>query len=208
MKANGKIIALQGFTVLLLFSCSGYLADGIRVVRGNYLFGQGRYQEALLHYLATSPDGYGEKVQNLIDYDVGLVYNALGETKAAIDKWNAVLESSTTRADKNLYFSLLYNIALLHMQSRDYERARLRLVEALGERPDDLPSRIALKRCLEKLRQQEQVADRESEQDRAETPVSFSFSTEQILNYISQNSEYYYLQQSDSDHKEAAQNDW
>ena len=61
---------------ILLFGSCSLLEPGLSVLRGNYLYQQGRYQNALLLYLEGDESG---KSRERILYNIGNVYYALGE---------------------------------------------------------------------------------------------------------------------------------
>ena len=76
-------IFLSGTLFFLLGSCK-VLEPGFSVLRGNYFYQQGRYQDALLFYLKGEDTG---KYSGRIAYNVGNVYYALGEGQAALQIW-------------------------------------------------------------------------------------------------------------------------
>ncbi|MEM9423981.1 MAG: hypothetical protein AAF975_04230 [Spirochaetota bacterium] len=205
------------FSLTVFVSCDSYLADGVRVAWAKQLFQQGNYQEALLYLLEAEQN----RIQNAsrsakpkflalrrIQYNIGLIYSALGQNRAAVELWQAILDQGGRRDDESLQFALLYNIGLLYAQIGQNENARRNLVQALDLRPDHEGARKALELSLESLKQGPLNAEKLSkeEQLKESLPAQSGISDEQILDYISRQAHYRF--QRDAKAAQVLRNDW
>jgi tetratricopeptide (TPR) repeat protein len=114
LKRCGMTLLLIGI-MLLMNSCNA-LEPGLSVLKGNYLFQQGRYQDALLLYLKGKET---EKFESRIHYNIGNVYYALGEGPAALDVWSGVEAAQ----DPEVSFDTVFNIGVIHYQLGNYPEA-------------------------------------------------------------------------------------
>ncbi len=219
MSACNLLYCIFFLFFMLFFSCNSYLADGMRVAWGKQLFQQGNYQEALLYFLDAEQNRLrsfqlqpGNSAEFLalrrIQYNVGLIYSALGQSLPAINYWQAILDKGGIIDDQPLQFALLYNIGLLYSQTSQNAKARLNLVQALTLQPDHEGARKALELCLEQLKQSqlsEKLATKENKLQEV-LPSESSISDEQILNYISRQANYRFKR--DTKIQQALRNDW
>ena len=216
-----KMRKLRGlFAVVLLFlglsSCNSYLAGGLRVAWGRQLLEQGNYQEALLYFfeaqqsLAANGKTSGlfratkSSARRRIGYNIGLIYSALGQNRAAIRQWQQILNRGGLDQDEALRFALFYNIGLLYSKADENAAARRYLVQALDLRPKHENARKALELCL--LREKSPKLLSEDQQTLAQSPPQPGIGDEQILNYISQEARYHF--QRDAPTQKVLRNDW
>ena len=206
----------------LLSSCDSYLSDGIRVAWAKQLFQQGQYQEALLYsldaeqnrtqslkkYPNLNPDDLQLLSLKRIQYNIGLIYSALGQSRAAIERWQELLNRGELNSDTDLQFSILYNIGLLYSQVGQNDVARRNLVQALRLRPEHKSCRKALEIVLAHLKQNElgQKSEPKNSQPEELPSSQSSINDEQILNYISRQASYRF--KSDVKAQQVLRNDW
>ncbi len=124
----------------LLVSCTDWNA-GWLVIQGNNAFQRGDFQRANLSYLSARDAGAASEV---INYNLGNVYNALGETNAALAVWNRIGRP----ADEELAFRLAFNKGYLLYQRGQYDEAFQAFRTALTLRPGSLDAKRNLEICL------------------------------------------------------------
>jgi tetratricopeptide (TPR) repeat protein len=132
--------ALALAAVLVLVSCSD-LADGWSVVQGNAAYQRGEFQKASLSYLAAQGTG---AVRDVVNYNLGNVYNALGETNTALATWSRIDKPST----EELAYRLAFNKGYLLYQRGQYEDACREFRTALLMKPASLDAKRNLEICL------------------------------------------------------------
>ena len=133
---RGLIAAL----CLLFVSCSEWGA-GWAVVQGNAAFQRGEFQRSSLSYLGAQTVGASPDVVN---YNLGNVYNALGETNTALSVWNRIVRPG----DEELAYRLAFNKGYLLYQRGQYEEAFQEFRTALLLRPASLDAKRNLEICL------------------------------------------------------------
>jgi Ca-activated chloride channel homolog len=172
---------------LLMGSCAPYVSHW-RVLKGNYDYVNGRYQPATVAYLGILEDGHER--DEIIHYNLGNVFYALGETSAADEEWSLALETD----DGELLFRTLFNQGNLYFELSQYANAYSRFREALTIRPDSLEAKRNLELVLLKLSsQQEQPQVRtEGSVVRGEEPGE---DVERILQYIKRKEESQWVSQ-------------
>lgn len=127
----------------LLASCSD-VQDGVEVLMGNYAFQRGDYQKASLHYLHVTHEA---RFSPWINYNLGNVYNALGEANTAMAAWNLVDE----KAPEELLFRLNFNKGVLQLQKGLYQEAYESFKKALILHPVSLDAKRNLELSLQKI---------------------------------------------------------
>jgi len=135
---------------LLLVSCGEFGASS-RVFLGNYSFFRGDYQQANIQYLKARDSGIGSQI---VGYNLGTVYQALGEVESAMDQWEAVLPGE----DGELAFRKLFSLGILHYQLGEYQPAYDLFRQALIRKPSSLEAKINLEYSFRKLNIKEQVS--------------------------------------------------
>jgi len=137
MRALGGILLLA---LLALASCSEW-RDGWSIVQGNAAFQRGEFQKASLSYLAAQSAGAAQEVVN---YNLGNVFNALGETNTALSVWARITQPST----EELAYRLAFNKGYLLYQRGQYEQACQEFRTALLMKPSSLDAKRNLEICL------------------------------------------------------------
>jgi len=131
-------LALTAF--LLLASCSE-ATQGWVIMQGNAAFQRGEFQKASLSYLAVQGAGLSLDV---ISYNLGNVYNALGETNTALAVWSNITRPSS----EELAYRLAFNKGYLLYQRGQYEEACREFRTALVMKPSSLDAKRNLEISL------------------------------------------------------------
>ncbi|MCX7787459.1 MAG: tetratricopeptide repeat protein [Spirochaetes bacterium] len=118
---RGLILLILGSASIV--SCSG-LRMGWLLWNGNRYFAEGNYQEAQLAYLQALEMG---QYREWIHYNLGNVYYALGERKAALEEWDKALGVE----DSRLRFSVLFNKGVLALEEGNFKEAEKLFIQAL-----------------------------------------------------------------------------
>jgi tetratricopeptide (TPR) repeat protein len=129
---------------LSLTACSP-LASGTQVLLGNYAFQRGEYQSAALNYMEVLDD---RNFRAFAAYNLGNVYQALGEPESAKQQWETV---NLEEASGELQFRLNFNLGVLLFQQGQYLGAYRAFRQAIKIKPDDLDTKKNLELSLLKL---------------------------------------------------------
>ncbi|MDR3200621.1 MAG: tetratricopeptide repeat protein [Spirochaetales bacterium] len=137
---------LMIFLPLVLLSVSGC---GIRnvyvdVIQGNYYYGRGQYQEAIVAYMRALES---EKHTEWIQYNLGNAYHSLGESAAALAVWSA----AGVTQDPALQFHIAYNTGSLYYEMGKYREAYEEFRQALRLEPAAVDAKINLELSLRKM---------------------------------------------------------
>ena len=129
-----------GLLSLLAVSCSDWRA-GLAVVEGNAAYQRGEFQKAGLAYLSAQG---ADASSDVVNYNLGNVYNALGETNTSLAVWNRIVRP----ADEELGFRLAFNKGYLLYQRGQYDEAYQEFRTALLLKPSSLDAKRNLEICL------------------------------------------------------------
>ncbi len=139
--------ALRGlllmFLALVLVSC-GDLSHGLAVLQGNAAFQRGEFQRASLNYLEVLDN---EATRSVVLYNLGNVYNALGEANSALAAWSGI----TTPSADELQFRLSFNKGHLLYQRGKYGEAYIEFKTALTLKPSSVEAKRNLELSLVKV---------------------------------------------------------
>lgn len=134
--------------IVITILAAGFTSCGkadvyLNVLRGNYAYGRGEFQEANVMYLQAAEEGL---FSDILAYNLGNVYHALGESEAALEQWDA----ARLTGSRELLPEVLYNEGVLRYELGDYEESyRLfRQVLEMDSLRDD--ARINLEYALKK----------------------------------------------------------
>jgi len=151
-------------TILLLAAlavaaCGGH-GSVTEVLRGNFAYSRGDYQNALVHYMVAVEDAPSDAWTR---FNIGNVYYALGEHEAALEVWHdarrAVEEVDNAGASQlSLIYATSYNRGVLLYQQGQYEAAyeELRYALSVNSRSSDAKANLEL--ALSKLQAANAVA--------------------------------------------------
>lgn len=130
--------------LLSTFSCS-FVGPEVSVFSGNYLFQQGKSQQATLYYLKSL--GY-EKHSDIIYYNLGNNYYSLGEGSSALDVW----DNAESSIDTEVMFRLNFNRGVYYYQMGQYKLAYDFFRESLKINRYNVDAKINLELALSKLK--------------------------------------------------------
>jgi tetratricopeptide (TPR) repeat protein len=125
---------------LSLVSCAEW-SEGWTVIEGNAAFQRGDFQRSSLAYLAAQQTGM---VPDVVAYNLGNVYNALGETNTALAVWGQISQPSS----EELAYRLAFNKGYLLYQRGQYEAACQEFRTALLMKPSSLDAKRNLEIAL------------------------------------------------------------
>jgi tetratricopeptide (TPR) repeat protein len=134
------LLGILGAGLLSLVSCSDW-SDGWVIVQGNAAFQRGEFQRSSLAYLSARGTG---TALDVVNYNLGNVYNALGETNTALAVWGRI----TQPGSEELAYRLAFNKGYLLYQRGQYEEACEQFRTALLMKPASLDAKRNLEICL------------------------------------------------------------
>jgi tetratricopeptide (TPR) repeat protein len=146
MEKNVRRGLLEIFLVCLILSLAGCGLRGVYgdVIQGNYRYGRGRYQEAIVFYMRALEAGSSA---GWIQYNLGAAYYSLGEVEAAAAVWS----QAELTEDPALQFHIAYNKGCLYYQMGKYREAYQEFRQALGFEPSAMDAKINLELSLRKM---------------------------------------------------------
>ena len=136
--------------VSLVFSSCGKGEAHFYILRGNYSYGRGDFQEANVMYLKAAEKGLN---RDIVAYNLGNVYQALGESEAALEQWAAARQTGNAALLPNV----LYNEGILRYDLGEYEEAYLLFRNVLELDPFREDARINLEYALKKMNARDQA---------------------------------------------------
>jgi tetratricopeptide (TPR) repeat protein len=114
------------------------------VIQGQYHYGRGQYQEAIVSYMRSlESDTYAHWVQ----YNLGNAYHSLGEVEAAASIWDKAAQTT----DRFLQFHVAYNKGSLYYEMGKYQEAYEEFKHALRLDPSAVDAKINLELSLRKM---------------------------------------------------------
>ncbi len=143
------IVPLLGFTFL------DPAADRNR--RGNLMFHEGRFEEALEYYREAQVENPDAPE---LRFNAGDAYFKKNAYKDALQEFGQALKSR----DPSLLANAYYNMGNVHVRQQNLQQAADAYKRSLALRPDDLDAKVNLEWVLEKMREQEENQKREQEQ--------------------------------------------
>lgn len=167
-----RLAFVVGFSMLFL-SCN-IRNMYLDVIRGNYYYGRGLYQSAVVSYLRALD---ADKHREWVEYNLGNVYHSLGETDAAASMW----ENASETRDGPLQYHIAFNRGTLNYEMGKYREAYDEFKRALQLRPSNVETKINLELSLRKMGggagSLPQIRDQPSRDGKNEDP-------ERILDYV------------------------
>ena len=165
--------------LFLLTSCIK-LEPYFFVLKGNNDFRKGDYQSANVEYLkALNYEDYS----SWISYNLGTVYNALGENDAAQEEWERVIFSRS----RELEYLSSFNLGTVYYKRGRYEDALGAFKNALILVPDSIQAKVNLEYTLQKL--QVQTRDQEQKTSPVRSGAGYSQEINRILEYVQRKEE-------------------
>ena len=148
-------IAISLLASVFLTSC-GPLGAQLAVLEGNYYFSRGEYQDSIVNYLPLLESG---ELEEYVSYNLGNVYQALGEGNAALRMWEQAEESE----DGDLRFMVTFNRGVFYFDRGNYQAAYNAFKEALRLSSGSVPAKINLELTLLRLNAEEQLTPQRGE---------------------------------------------
>ncbi len=181
--------------LLLMAGLAGCSPQGAhwRIIKGNYDFINGRYQNATVEYLGLLEDEPED--QEVVHYNLGNVFYALGETVAADEEWSLALQGT----DAELRFRTLFNHGNLYYEMSQYEQAYSFFRQALIINPDSVAAKRNLELSLQKLGSQKAAVEEPAEGRAVDRSASADEDVDRILNYIKRKEESRWVSQKDGE---------
>jgi tetratricopeptide (TPR) repeat protein len=143
MEKKGVALIAAALALPVFFSCDTRNAY-VDVIKGNYFYGRGLYQSAVVEYLNALEEG---RHKEWINYNLGNVYLSLGETDAAADIWEKASESR----DPALLFNIAFNKGALLYELGKYREAYDEFKQALELNSAHVGAKINLELSLKKM---------------------------------------------------------
>lgn len=139
-----NLLLLGGGGLLLVLGSCAPLVDDTTMLLGNYSYQRGDFQRANLQYLSLL-----ENPQHApwVLYNLGNVYNALGESSSALEVWDMI----TGEIYDELEFRLAFNRGHLLYQKGLYQESYNQFKRAIKLRPRSLEAKRNLELTLLKL---------------------------------------------------------
>ena len=130
--------------VFSLFSGCSNAKAFIEVTSGNFRFGQGEYEKANIEYLHALDKGLNLEI---IHYNLGNVYYALGEPSAAREEWLKAISTD----NEDLLFDIYFNLGALQYDLGEYDKAYVNFREALFIKSADIDAKKNLELSIQKM---------------------------------------------------------
>ncbi len=144
-----KYLVILMWTGLVLAQNPGKLQLPYKNDMANKLYEQKKYDEARKAYeemIKQDPEN------GALAYNLGNVYNALGDSAKATEMYEKALKSSDADAANRSR----YNLGTLDLQSKKPQEAITNLTQYLRKSPNDLDAKRNLELALRQLQQQQQ----------------------------------------------------
>jgi tetratricopeptide (TPR) repeat protein len=127
----------------VLSGCNGYAAHAL-TVRANYNVSRGEYQPAIVDYLRAREN---QLYDAWLAYNLGNVYHYLGESNAALERWDFARSSGAPE----LVYGANFNRGVYFFEQGRYREARRQFRIALEADPGSIPAKRNLELTLERL---------------------------------------------------------
>ena len=138
--------SLSMLSIALLTTSCGKSVTKTQVLMGNLSYNRGNYQKAILNYLDAEQSDI--PTHDAVNYNLGNVYYALGEGRAALGAW----ERAESEADNiDTLFRIAFNKGLLFYHWGRYQEAYLSFKQALKLNPGNLDAKINLEESLSRI---------------------------------------------------------
>ena len=175
-----RILFISFILPLFLVSCVNP-EPFFLVLRGNNDFKKGDYQNANVEYLRAAKH---EDYTSWISFNLGTVYNALGENDAAQEEWETAAEEDNSR----LRFLSKFNLGTIYYKKGWYEEAYTAFQESLIISPNNIPAKVNLEHTMAKMIAKGREQDTKSAVSSGKERVSDEI--ERVLEYVQRKEEH------------------
>ncbi len=153
-------------SVLILLMIGIALPDSIRgkIKKGNELYAQGKYEEALAAYQDALLD---DPLNEIALFDQGNAYYKMKKYKEAIDAYQKIVGSK----DLNLSAKAFYNIGNAYFQQNKLKESIEAYKKALELNPNDKDAKYNLELARAKLKEMAQKQKQQQNQQNKQKPV-------------------------------------
>ncbi|MBN2441492.1 MAG: tetratricopeptide repeat protein [Spirochaetales bacterium] len=172
-----KFGILTFFILLLCIGC-GFNEPLIEIVDGNYRFMRGDYTGATISYIKALEK---QSHEEWIYYNLGNVYNALGETNAAIEE----LTRATKSTHPEVLFRTHFNLGNIYYRLGKYEKAIDHFKSSLKAKQNEIDAKINLELAVDKMEKEKSIKQNELSIKKDEK-VNDNTEDSQLLEYIKQ----------------------
>ena len=138
--------ALLLVMVPLLFASCILHDDEIAMVKGNYAYSRGEYQDATIRYLEAID--HQRDTRAWAFYNLGNVYYSLGELESALSRWD---QAAAANPGRELSFSIQFNRGIAAYNQGRFDEAFALFREALILQPSSVDAKINLELAQRKV---------------------------------------------------------
>jgi len=149
--------------VLLALTVSAWGTPRSQVTKGNRAAGQGKTDEAVLHYKQALEQKADTSV---VLYDLGNVMNQSGQHESAEKSYLGSLHPKTPLPEQAATF---YNLGNTYFAEQKYDEAATAYIESLKRNPEDDDAKYNLevaRRMLQQQKQQQQQPDQQQQEQK------------------------------------------
>jgi tetratricopeptide (TPR) repeat protein len=145
------------FIVIVCTLCMGcgFNAPLLEVLDGNYKFMRGDYTGATISYIKALEK---ETHEEWINYNLGNVYNALGETDAAVEE----LSQATKSSHQEVLFRTNFNLGNIYYSLGNYEKAIDHYKQSLKANQKEIDAKNNLELAVEKMEKEKSIEQNKS----------------------------------------------
>jgi len=131
--------------LLVVLSGCGLGDPHLTVLRGNFSFERGEFQDSIVRYLEALESDTDNA--SYVLYNLGTVYHAVAENEAAVEAW----ERAAAQAPPDVLFALHHNRGNLYYRQGRYTEAYEQFRRALLLNPSSMRSKINLELALQRI---------------------------------------------------------
>ena len=168
-------------SIILFFSfCScGFREPIIEVLDGNYRYLRGDFTGATISYIKALENG---TMETWIHYNLGNVFNALGETEAAVEELNIASHAK----NRELLFRSQFNLGNISFRLGKYKDAVEYYKKAVKAKSNNLDAKINLELAVKKMEKEEALNQISNSEKPEKKQIVNTEKTENLLNYVKQ----------------------
>ena len=151
-------------SVVVLSGCNLY-GPHLLTSRANYNGSRGEYQPAIVDYLRAGESGQYDR---WLAYNLGNVYHYLGESSAALERWDFARAAES----RELIFNASFNRGVYYLEQGRYREARRHFRTALEIEPSNAAAKRNLELTLERITAESDLTGDLAQPDPAAAPAA------------------------------------